>query len=283
MSNKNPVVCSWGGGVQSTAIAEMVLRGDLPRPDLWIFADTGDEPVAIYPHVEKMFARLRADGHTCLIVKHASGMSLSEHTIMKAETVGGAGAAMPPMFVADKTGTAMPLRRKCTSDFKINVLKRAIKQHFDIPRRKPGKPYHGPVIQEWMGISLDEAQRMRISQDPWVEYVYPLIDRGLKRLDCIRYLKKYDNPAPRSACTYCPFHSNREWRNVKQNPKDWAAALDFERRIRAAYHAAPNKLKLESEPFLHRSRVPLDEANIGEGQMELFGGMDNECAGICGV
>lgn len=39
-------IVSWGGGTQSSAISLMVLRGLLPRPDLFLFADTGDEPTA---------------------------------------------------------------------------------------------------------------------------------------------------------------------------------------------------------------------------------------------
>ncbi len=41
------VAVSFGGGVQSTALAWLALSGDdrLPCvPPLWIFADTGDEP-----------------------------------------------------------------------------------------------------------------------------------------------------------------------------------------------------------------------------------------------
>ena len=46
---------SFGGGVQSTAVAMMVIErhpdlirvmGDV-RPELWLFADTGDEPRAV--------------------------------------------------------------------------------------------------------------------------------------------------------------------------------------------------------------------------------------------
>jgi len=38
-----PIIVSFGGGVQSTAIALMVLQGNLPRPDLWLFGDMAEE------------------------------------------------------------------------------------------------------------------------------------------------------------------------------------------------------------------------------------------------
>ena len=277
---KNPQVVLFGGGVQSTAIAEMVLGGSLPRPDLFVFADTGDEPEAVYPHIKEVFARLRAAGLECLVVKHESGVSLSEFVLDRAENQNGSGAAMPPVFVKTEGDDVLPLRRKCTSDFKINVMKRAIKRRFDVPRRKPGKAYDGIVVEQWFGISMDERQRMRESQEPWTVFRYPLVEQGLSRSRCITYLRKKGIEAPRSACVYCPFHSNNEWRKVKANPRDWQAALEFERRLRAAYQATG--LSLKSEPFCHRSRVPLDQVNLGEAQGDLFG-MDNECAGICGV
>jgi hypothetical protein len=38
-----PVVWSYGGGTQSAAIAVLVLRGESPRPELVVMADTGRE------------------------------------------------------------------------------------------------------------------------------------------------------------------------------------------------------------------------------------------------
>jgi len=219
MSNKNPVVCSWGGGVQSTAIAEMSIRGDLPRADLYVFADTGDEPQEVYDHVEWMSARMKEAGLNFMTVTRDGYGSISEHVVGNA-SIGKRGISMPPMYVATTDGGTMPVRRGCTFDFKAKPLDKAIKKHFNIPRRKKGKPYDGPVVEHWLGISLDEAQRMKESQVPWRKFVYPLVDRFIKRVDCNRYLAKHGIKAPRSACHYCPFHSNNEWRRIKAMPED---------------------------------------------------------------
>ena len=46
-------VLSLGAGVQSTTLALMAAHGDVgPMPDCAIFADTGDEPAAIYEHLQ---------------------------------------------------------------------------------------------------------------------------------------------------------------------------------------------------------------------------------------
>lgn len=46
-----PIVCSFGAGTQSSAIAQLVLEGRLPRPALWQFADTGEEPPSVYANL----------------------------------------------------------------------------------------------------------------------------------------------------------------------------------------------------------------------------------------
>lgn len=43
---------SLGAGVQSTTMLLMSLNGDLERADCAIFADTQDEPKAVYDHLE---------------------------------------------------------------------------------------------------------------------------------------------------------------------------------------------------------------------------------------
>ena len=44
-------VLSLGAGVQSTTLALMVEKGELPMVDAAIFADTGAEPQAVYDHL----------------------------------------------------------------------------------------------------------------------------------------------------------------------------------------------------------------------------------------
>jgi len=58
LANPKLRVLSLGAGVQSTTIALMAARGEIPAPDCAIFADTGDEPRAVYEHL----AWLRSPG-----------------------------------------------------------------------------------------------------------------------------------------------------------------------------------------------------------------------------
>ena len=45
-------VISLGVGVQSSAMALMAAKGELPMPDCAVFADTGAEPSSIYSYLE---------------------------------------------------------------------------------------------------------------------------------------------------------------------------------------------------------------------------------------
>ena len=50
--SKALVVISLGAGVQSSTMALMAANGELPKPDCAIFADTGNEPKAVYTYLD---------------------------------------------------------------------------------------------------------------------------------------------------------------------------------------------------------------------------------------
>lgn len=138
------------------------------------------------------------------------------------------------------------------------------------------------VIQ-WIGISVDEATRMKPSRDKWAECRWPLIDMRMSRHDCLRWMQKHGYPQPpRSACIYCPFHNNAEWRRLKASePKEFEKAVVFERELQRVKSESQN---FRTTPFLHRSCVPLDKVDLSteedNGQINFF---ENECEGMCGV
>lgn len=273
-------IVSFGGGVQSTAIALMVLQGKLPRPDIWLFADTGDEPELVYPHVAKWKSRIEEAGMRFEVLhRRPDQQSLSEHVIDRIENHKSTSINSPPFFVDCADGGRMPLRRRCTYEYKVRVLDVFTKAWAAVPRGYKGPE---PLVSKWMGISYDEIQRSRISQEPWFEFHYPLIERHIRRADCIKMLADAGELAPRSACVYCPFHSDAEWRRVKSRPTDWAAAVAFERKVHQLWDEG-KMTHLNSRPTLHRSGVPIDEIDFTDRQESLFGDMDEECWGVCGV
>jgi uncharacterized protein YbdZ (MbtH family) len=133
------------------------------------------------------------------------------------------------------------------------------------------------VIEQWLGISLDEFQRMKDSDVKYITNRWPLIERRMTRADCITWLDKNGlEVPPKSACTFCPFHSTAEWRRIKATPEDWAEAVQVDNAIR--------KARPPYDLFVHPSRKPLEDVDLRtqeeKGQMSLW---DQECSGICGV
>jgi hypothetical protein len=97
-------------------------------------------------------------------------------------------------------------------------------------------------------------------------------------------MEKHGYPRPpRSACVFCPYHSDREWRRLRdEEPEEFQKAVNFERRYQAAKALTVSRKGFV--PYLHASRVPLDQVDFStdedQGQQLLFG---NECEGMCGV
>jgi len=280
-------ILSLGAGVQSTTLLLMSLHGDMPLYEAAIFADTGAEPDAVYKHLD--WLEIQAAGHI-KIMRVAKGNI--EHDVMRSITHGER-CSQPPFFVrhsdeeSERKGlppdTGGKLWRQCTHYFKLMPLQGALRA-LRGPMRK-GKPTH--EVFSHIGISLDEIQRSgKASGVPGVTNVYPLIERRMTRLDCVKWLKEHGYPEPpKSACYFCPFHSAHMWREMKErDPETFARAVKFDHALRAG-----GKLKnTNGEVYLHRSFIPLEEAvktDADNGQERLFDpfGFQNDCIGMCGV
>jgi len=86
---------------------------------------------------------------------------------------------------------------------------------------------------------------------------------------------------PRSACVFCPFKSDAEWRLLRdENESGWQRAVEIDRVCRQGR-------SMESQRFLHKACVPLDQVDLRpadekSGQRHLFSGFQDECEGYCG-
>ena len=143
----------------------------------------------------------------------------------------------------------------------------------------------GTTVELWLGISTDEAIRMKTSRDRWITNRYPLIEVGMSRSDCLNWWQeRYDRPLERSACVACPFQSRHRWVETKRRwPELFAEAVEIDADLRDSNRG----LALDKTPYLHTLRMPLaqavalDEAEMGDdGHRDGFG---NECEGHCGI
>jgi hypothetical protein len=281
-------VLSLGGGVQSTTALRMSIKGELPRLDAVIFADTGWEEERVYAHLDALEAE-------CLSAEvpfyRVSAGNIRESAISNIEA--GSRFVSLPLHVRNTEGKGAMLRRQCTSEFKIVPIEQKLRELLGVAKgqRVPA----GVHVRQWIGISLDEAQRMKINPHKWVQNFYPLVDERMTRHDCIGWLVRngFSEPA-KSACKGCPFHDNAYWRRMRDEvPADFADVVDFDAAIRTGLQS------VDCDSYLHRSLVPLSEVDLrtaeDRGQMAMFtaqgkepvevdmGGFINECEGMCGV
>ena len=73
----------------------------------------------------------------------------------------------------------------------------------------------------------------------------------------------------------------------REDPKDYADAVKFDRYLRGAGRKVPIRRVLKGRPYLHRSLKPLDTAvreyENGIASSEAAGQFQNECEGLCGT
>lgn len=272
-------ILSLGAGVQSTTLALMAAKGEIDPVDCAIFSDTQSEPKAVYAHLERLRAALPFDVHVI------SKGSLRQELIDASEGRSGSWGR-PPLFLRNPDGSKGMTRRQCTQDYKLDPIRKKVRELAGIKRGSPG-PRH-VIVEQVIGISIDEAQRQRESRCRWIENVYPLVRHGITRAECVKKLTAWGwLDVPKSACTFCPYHSDGMWADMKANdPESFADAVDIDRRLRERGLLTV----LRGEAYLHASRVPLDTINfktaiprtIAERQLD-FGLFSKECEGMCGV
>lgn len=285
-------VLSTGCGVQSTAIQLMAQHGELPKPDVLIWADTGDEPTDVVAWQKELQRMAEANGMRWVTTKR-KGLGVSDAMVDKFNKGSNSDLVTIPAYVRNVDGSpGGPMNRSCTRDWKVKPINAAIKELLGL-----GKASRWPKYVEaevWLGISGDEISRMKHSVDPWMRFWHPLVEEPwnathapmramcITRDDCLSWIKKHGYPEPpRSACWHCPFHSNYEWKRIRDTmPGEWAkaVALDEWLRTRRDDHTIGN---INGIAYLHKSMTPLATVELDgiPGQMSFL----DECAGVCGV
>ena len=328
---------SLGAGVQSTTMSLMVAHGVIEPPDFAIFADTGWEPRAVYDHlawlrgdnvlpfpvhivqrgnlkddllqkatgnVDKRFAAVPfftkkrmpqppKDPDELVSVRQRGGLLFDDEEVDE-DVLMPARHAYEIQLLSWRRREDGIGRRQCTGEYKVEPI--AAKQR-ELMGYGPNVRIPRGSIEVMIGISTDEAVRMKPARYVWQENLYPLIDARMSRDDCYTWLERRGYPVvrpedadpaagiqpwpPSSSCLGCPYHDNRKWRLIRDTPGDeWQDTVATDHAIRKG--GTLNGMR--DQQFMHRSLVPLDEADLStneeRGQGDLFG---NECEGMCGV
>jgi hypothetical protein len=188
----NPVVVSFGGGRNSTALL-LGMYERAQRPDLILFADTRGEKTPTYEHVGRM-------NRWC-----------SEHEFPQIEMVREERWSLEEECLREKTMPSIVLgRRSCSDKFKIRPQTRYLVEWqpaIDAWKRKE-------KVTKLVGFDVDEAHRIKDYDDRRFEVRYPLVDWGWGLDECKDAIKRHGIPEPpKSSCFYCP---EMQWQEIVQ-------------------------------------------------------------------
>lgn len=231
-------VLNYGGGIQSVALCVLIKRKVIEKPDFVVIADTSYECASTWSYLHEHTQPLLADiGLQVEIIPH----SLSRYDLTDKN-----GGLLIPMHTS--TGQ---MRTFCSANWKRDVVNAYLESRHGIRD-----------MVKWIGFSIDEARRAKLKPErKGITIRYPLLELHLSRQDCKALILSDGLPLPRrSRCWFCPHQSNAEWAELRDtSPAEWIGAVAFDADWR---DAMPTDVIDDSRVYLHRSRVPLDQADL---------------------
>lgn len=263
-------VLSLGAGVQSTTLALMAAHGEIgPMPDLAIFADTHWEPKPVYDHLDWL-----ASGNVLPFPIHrVSAMDLRQHVVARASRDDGRYISVPYFLGNGGMG-----RRQCTREAKIAPIRAELRRLLGLAKGQHATKFK---VEQWIGISTDEMQRMASAREKWIIHRWPLIEARISRGDCMAWLNRHGYPIPpKSSCIGCPFHSDAFWREMQStDPGAFADAVAVDHALRARGEVRG----MRSQEFMHRACRPLDQIDFEARTTGPQSDFLDECDGVCGT
>ncbi len=271
----NLQVLSLGAGVQSTVMALMAEQEyeGFPKPDFAIFADTGWEPKAVYDHLDWLEQQLSYP-----VIRVSNGNIRED--ILRGINPEGRKFIDIPVFVVKDDGKHYVGTRQCTKQYKLKPIHQYLRQHLGL---KNGQlTPKDQQVDMWLGLSIDEAARVKPSKQAWITLVYPLLERDISRAQLYQWFQERypGRDLPKSACIGCPYHTDRMWASMKENdPISFQDAVNIEW---AMQNVPQSRGALTGTAYLHKSRLPLNEVKFNTQGTEVDS-MQEECEGLCGI
>ncbi len=241
------IVMSYGGGKQTVAMVTLVLEGKLQKPDVIVMADTGREVQTTFEYLNSIVQpALKAIGLHVEIAGH----EYSHHDLYKS------GDLLLPTFTR-QSGSVGKMPTFCSDEWKQRVIRRWLRE----------RGVNDTDV--WLGISLDEAERMKASGLNWYRHVYPLIEiTPMHRSQCVTQIQKFGWEVPnKSRCYMCPNQSALAWKDLKRrNDGDFEKAAQLENEVR----------QKDQHVYFHPLAIPLEQAvEQSELQTDMFDGCDS--------
>ncbi len=270
-ADETPVVISYSGGASSQWLIEAMIRGLLPRPKhiAVSFADTIEEHVWTYEAAASVEERCKSEGIE--FIRCSKFESLGEHLIA-INRDGKTRADHPPFWIAKDGGGVGRAEHRCTREFKIAPMRRAVSQWL----KRSGLPKR---VIKWIGFGADEVGRAIKSNSKrdvqWESLEFPAIrlgvPRGRQRIDLERWTGK---PAPRfSMCTICPYKSPDRWRQTPD--AQLHRVYEIDEAIRDMHRVGLT----EGDAYLTDRLIPIERLIKKGDPQPMLPGFDSHCDG----
>ncbi len=173
---------SYGGGINSTALAVLLSQGKLPKYEPWqpIFADTGCERQDTYTYLDRVFIPWLESHGKKLIITKAPDTVIERWEKYRV--------------------TGNIFNRMCTRTSKIVPVNKIVDGGYQL-----------------IGYAADEAHRAKKRDN----YFYPLVEMNIDRQDCKQIIEAVGLCLPgKSSCWCCPFLRVAEIFNLLNNYPD---------------------------------------------------------------
>lgn len=269
---------SYSGGVQSQFMLEMILRGEWERPLRFVVlnADPGMEDSRTYRFVRETRRRCQAAGIDYIT---ASGPSLYADLVNMISN-GATRIDNPPFWVKKPDGTRGRLRQQCTSFYKIEPMRRALRKYLAQKYNLGASELRAELVDMWIGFAADEWHRCSESAVAYVRETYPLIERKIDRAEIEgRYLRDNIPKPPRSVCAACFANGLDYFREMfLDRPEDWAKAVDVDNAVESWHERGITEYPVFVSASLIRLR-DLHAINFGANDEDLS---EHHCnSGVC--
>ncbi|MFI9203916.1 phosphoadenosine phosphosulfate reductase [Streptomyces sp. NPDC053048] len=260
---------SFGGGWQSTAALVLAARGDVDFRT-FLMANVGDDsehPGTLQYLREHAIPFAQAHGIELTVLDRVMKRTGETRTLYQDLTRQGSRSLKIPVRMSN----GAPGTRSCTAQFKIKVIGDELKSRGATP---------STPATVGIGISLDEIGRANKRRcEPHERIEYPLLERGIRRVDCARIIRSAGLPVPpKSSCWFCPFHRPETWHEMRRSePELFEKACHLEELLNRRRDALG-----KDHVFLTRFGKPLRKA-IPDGVDTLpFDEFDTGCdSGWC--
>ena len=241
-------IVGYGGGTNSTAMLIGLYHRKIPV-DLILFSNTGGEQPHTYDFLPIMDRWLEEHGLP---------------TITQVE-------------YTDRNGDRLTLEQECLRSGTLPAIaygyKKCSLKHKAGPQEKFCNHYQpcldvwarGEKVTKFIGYDVDEQRRREGAMphdavDKKYQKVYPLMDWGWTREDCIKAIEQEGLPLPgKSSCFFCPSTKKKEIRTLyHQHPDLLARALAIEDKARPSL----TSVKGLARNWAWRDFIEADEAQM---------------------